>query len=494
MRVGRIKKWFWVAQRFSAAVQPGKTRALAPEVSALISTSPCLRGENTCSSVATRYFSPCLRACVVIFVLLAFALSAAAENLTGTVTNGTTGKPSAGDDVILIKLAQGMEEAGRTKTDKQGHFSLALDAPGPHLVRVIHQQVTYHKMAPPGTNTADVEVFDAVKKLQDISTTVDVMRFQTENNNLEVLELYAVRNSSAPPRTQMNDPNYLIQLPPGAQIDSAYAKAPGGQPVNTSAVPQQEKGRYGLVFPLRPGETQFQIAYHIPNYSGESKIEPHPLVDMQHFVVMLPKSMQFKPVDGRFQPMPDETGSTVQVITNVKAGESIAFNVSGTGLLAEENSAGGGAQGGGGGGGEMGGGPPSADNRPGGGLGPPLDAPDPLHNERWYILGGFAFVLAAGAVYVAKQRPPKIAASPAPHRAASAPATSAPAVGTPGGAARTAPAPAPSHSAMLLEALKEELFQLEMERQQGRISPQEYDKAKAALDQTLQRALSRGQK
>jgi hypothetical protein len=44
---------------------------------------------------------------------------------------------------------------------------------------------------------------------------------------------------------------------------------------------------------------------------------------------------------------------------------------------------------------------------------------------------------------------------------------------------------------MLLEALKEELFQLEVERQQGRISHQEYETAKSALDQTLQRALKR---
>jgi hypothetical protein len=39
--------------------------------------------------------------------------------------------------------------------------------------------------------------------------------------------------------------------------------------------------------------------------------------------------------------------------------------------------------------------------------------------------------------------------------------------------------------------LKEELFELEVEHKQGRISQQEYDKTKAALDQTLQRALKR---
>jgi hypothetical protein len=43
----------------------------------------------------------------------------------------------------------------------------------------------------------------------------------------------------------------------------------------------------------------------------------------------------------------------------------------------------------------------------------------------------------------------------------------------------------------LLEGLKDELFDLEVEHKQGRITQQEYEKTKAALDQTLQRALKR---
>jgi len=53
----------------------------------------------------------------------------------------------------------------------------------------------------------------------------------------------------------------------------------------------------------------------------------------------------------------------------------------------------------------------------------------------------------------------------------------------------TAPAPTPANA--LLDAMKEELFQLEIERQQGQISQQEYETQKAALDQTLKRALAR---
>ena len=52
--------------------------------------------------------------------------SAAAQTLTGTVTNGTTNKPAAGDEVILINLANGMDVAGSTKADTAGKFSFKL--------------------------------------------------------------------------------------------------------------------------------------------------------------------------------------------------------------------------------------------------------------------------------------------------------------------------------------------------------------------------------
>jgi hypothetical protein len=44
-------------------------------------------------------------------------------------------------------------------------------------------------------------------------------------------------------------------------------------------------------------------------------------------------------------------------------------------------------------------------------------------------------------------------------------------------------------TSLLMDGIKEELFQIEVERKQGQISQTEYQKAKAALDQTLARAL-----
>ena len=51
---------------------------------------------------------------------------AAAQTLSGTVTNGTTNKPGAGDEVILINIANGMDVAGSTKADSSGKFSFTL--------------------------------------------------------------------------------------------------------------------------------------------------------------------------------------------------------------------------------------------------------------------------------------------------------------------------------------------------------------------------------
>lgn len=429
---------------------------------------------------------------------------AAAETLTGTLKNGTTGKPGSGDEVILIKLGNGMEEAARTKADSKGNFSFTYDDPGPHLIRAVHQGVTYHRMAPPGTTSVEVEVNDVVKKLDGISVTADVMRCQAENGQLEVTRLFAVDNKSTPPKTQMNDHNFEFYLPEGAKVEQSMAKTAGGQPINSAAVPQGEKNRYAFIFPLRPGETQFQVQYTVP-YSGSLSIDPKPLYAAQHFVVMVPKSMQFAAgTDAHFDSMndPQQADATIQVATLTQPGQPLSFKVSGTGTLAAESGTP--ASGSGGGSSSMGQGP-EARSGPGGGLGPPIDAPDPLQKYRLWIILGFVVALAGGAYYVTTRQRAALASAgdgagaefevPEPPSQPITPRVSRPAAPPPPTRvvppAPTAAAVAPRSSSMLLEALKEELFQLEVEHKQGKIAQQEYETAKAALDGTLAHALKR---
>jgi len=443
---------------------------------------PCPDTKKTCN-ISTETLR-------VLAAVVALSVLSAATNLKGTAKNGTTGKPAAGDDVVLLDLSQGMQEAARTKTDAQGRFSFTYDEGGmPHMVRVLHQGVNYFPqggVVPPGTSSIEITVYEASRKVEGIGLTVDMMRAQTEGNNLQVTELWAVKNTSSPPRTQMSDNAFEVMLPPDSQVDSSMASASGGQPVNSAPVPQAEKNKYAFVFPLRPGETRFQISYHLP-YSGKIKIGPRPLYATDHVVVMLPKSMQFTSGGAGYQTMSGgDPNSNIQVITNVNPGQDLSFNLSGTGTIPEgpqtATTGGGGGQGGG----------MAQRGRPGGGLGAPEETPDPLHRYRGYILGGLAVALALGVFYVVTRPQPAAAIA----GDARVPQQAAPIAPTTKRAERKVSegpsgAPQAESSNRLLDALKEELFQLELERHQGKISAEEYDKAKAALDATFARAAKR---
>lgn len=429
-------------------------------------------------------------------IIFSLTLASAAQTLTGTVTNGTTGKPAVGDEVLLIDFSSGMNVAATTRADSAGKFSFKLTgAPGPHLIRAIHQGVTYHQMAPPGVNTADVSVYDVATKVTGLGVTADVIRFQADSASMQGVRLFVVNNTSSPAKTQMNDHNFEFYLPAGAKVEQLQARAPNGQPISAEAVPQAEKNRYAINFPLRPGETQFQVEFTLP-YSGEIKIDPKPLYPAAHLVIVLPKTMQFTAANpSTFQSMqdPSQGDSQVEVAQQTKPGQPLAFTLRGDGVINESpaETASGAAQ-------QQDqqaqGGNRSADNRPGGGLGVPIDAPDALQKYRWPILFGFAVVLAVGGWVVTKRQPAtSVAATSAvnPVVASSSHAAAGP-LPVPAALAPAAGAPA-AKSSMILEALKEELFQLEVEKKQGKITAEDYEKAKAALDQTLDRALKRQQ-
>jgi len=450
---------------------------------------------SICRPSGTRNFSfdiPALKRWAMIYrpagalslaVLCCLALSslASAQNITGTVTNGTTDKPSAGDEVTLLSLSQGMQEVGSTKTDAQGKFTLKApaDQQTPHMVRVTHGEVNYFPRGGPlmpGKTTADITVFDTAKKVDGLQQMVEVDRIQADGGQLQVIALFAVQNKSDPPKTLVNERTFEFALPEGATVDSGLARGPGGQPINNQPSEAGAKNHYAFDFPIKPGETQFQISYHLP-YSGQASFSPKPLTAVQHFVVMTAPGIKFAPKNPqRFQAMPDQPG--VMVATDAKAGEDLSFSVSGTGQFQPEGqpAADGAAQGGG----DMGGG--GRDSRPGGGLGAPIDSNDPLYEYRAVILGIFALVLVMGGFYV-------VSKSNANQTELSQ--VSAQQAGANPGHPPVPPTVANDRNSKLLEAMKDELFHLELDRQQGKITPAEYEKAKSALDETIRRALAR---
>ncbi len=434
---------------------------------------------------------------VSLSLIAAFALapSLPAATITGTVTDGTINKPSAGDDVILISLQQRMQEIARTKTDARGRYSIDLPDQGMHLIRVDHEKASYFQPAPPNTTTVDVQVFDVAASVPGITTEANVIRVETDPNGLHVTQSYFVKNDSNPPRTQFSNHSYEIYLPPDAKIDGAAAMGPGGMPVASSPAPMGEKGHYTYLFPLRPGETQFQVTYSLP-YSGSAKFAPKLSGPADNVVVMVPKSMTFKPDPSTpYQPINDDINAQTFVAKGVAPSQALGFQVSGSGALPRDVQTAQTAQAGNPQAGTPSGAPTSAeDNRPGGGLGNPIDTPDPLNKYKWWILSGVGLLLVIGAAFFLR-RParqdedtrfsPAYVPPPPSQHIESVPEQVAPAPRPP-----AEPDPEEQRQA-LLQSLKEELFALETDRARGNVGEVEYAAHKQALDAVIRRALNR---
>ncbi len=439
----------------------------------------------------------------MVFVLGVGTTAVLAATISGTVTNQTTKKPAVGDSVELMRL--GMEVAAKTTTDAHGHFSLdATDGAPMHLLRVIHDKATYFRPVPAGTSTVNVDVYDVAEKVAGVSTEADVARIEASPNGLNVIENYFVKNASSPPRTQFGPRAYEIYLPKNAQVVAAAAQGPGSMPVQTPPTPLGTQGDYSFVYPLRPGETRFQVSYQIP-YTGSFQFHPRVAAPVDNLAIILPKSVQFTGTPASaFQPINEDVKVQTFLARNITPETKLAFTVSGTGLLPQENAAGpdNGNAGPSAGADQGAMGPEAAaqsaaaDNtRPGIGLGVPIDTPDPLHKYKWWILSLAAVLLAVGAAFLMRQNQPATAAATGPSvpLAGASPATR-PAEGykPPLVATGTRATGAESYRSRLMESLKEELFALETERLEGRIAPEEFDRQKAALEIVLKRALQSG--
>lgn len=332
---------------------------------------------------------------ILITLIVATSLTSAAD-LRGKVINGTTKKVQPGDNVVLLSPSNDqMSETSRTTTDKSGSFRISVPDPDAiHVLRIIHQGVTYHQRLEPGRNSLNVEVYDVASQTYDVTAVMDVERFEATGDQLEVKELVTMRNRSNPPRTLLKDRSFEFQLPPDAKVQYGLLQFEDGQPLKQDPIPGDHPGQYYFAFPMRPGDTRFAVVYRVP-YDGQAMIQPAIRNASERFVVMMPSSMRFEPSDPRmFQPMEEAIPDNMQGTGPVALNQNVSFRISGAGMLAE-----------------LAGRRQSAKERktvasksierPGGGLGPPIQAPDPLEKYRWPILYGLTAALVAGAVFVA---------------------------------------------------------------------------------------------
>jgi len=208
------------------------------------------------------------------FLVLAIGGAPAWAAISGTVVNGTTGQPQAGIAVTLLRMgASGPEAVGDGKADAQGHFSLNAEASaqGPTLVRATLDGITYTKLIPPGTPSEGLtlEIYQASKDPGSAKVTKHLIFLDPTDQGLVINEAYLFDNDG---KTAWSDPaNGTLRffLPAGAngkvQIN---ATAPGGMPLPESALKTDKPDIFKVNFPVRPGETRFDLNYTTPYTAG----------------------------------------------------------------------------------------------------------------------------------------------------------------------------------------------------------------------------------
>jgi hypothetical protein len=394
---------------------------------------------------------------ILLLVCCCYALSAcAADTIAGKVRNQTTQTPAAGDDVILLRLGEGMEEQERTRTDAEGAFGFQVAPDARHIVRVLHQGVNYDQTVN-GASSLEITVFDAVAKIPDVSGNLGIARLEADGQLLKITEMYAISNNSNPPVTQAGPHNFVFSMPPKASLDSFMVKKAGAVWVNVTPSPiPAQKDRYAVDFPLRPGDTLFKYVYHLP-YDGHATLHLKLAYPIRNFGVIHPPTMSFKATSPRTFASPGlvQGLQLEQAVSKPVVREVPAFEISGVGTvppvateaMSLPSPASAPAQ------------PATTSPKPESAASFPA-APNESTNALWIVLSGTGAVLTAVIFGIWRRRKSASTAAPA----------------------------AAGQGSFLVDALKEELFQLEAEKLHGSISAEQYDSTKQALHVSIQRA------
>ncbi len=198
-------------------------------------------------------------------LLLAMPVLAA---VTGTVTNQTSGKPQPNVSVTLFKVGSGMEPVQTVTSGPNGTFTIDATPEGPHLLQAAWQDVTYNTMLAPGRPTTNLtlQVHDSTRNPQGVDAAQHMVLIEPSDASLSVTETLFVVNSTQATFNDSANGAFRFYLPAAANgdvritISEPNALIPFQRPAEKTGQPDI----YKVNFPIKPGETRFDIAYSLP--------------------------------------------------------------------------------------------------------------------------------------------------------------------------------------------------------------------------------------
>ena len=304
-------------------------------------------------------------------------------SVDGTVVNATTGRPLGSTSVSLVQPGQnGMQPLGEASSGPDGKFRFDQAVQnGPVLLQVTYKGVTYNRMLPPGTPTSgiDLEVYDSSSDSAIAKASRDMILLEPTAGELLVSETVLLENGG---KVTYNDPSngtFRFYMPEaGAAKVQVNCSGPQGMPLPRKAEKTNQAGIYKVNFPVKPGETRFDITYSLPattKFSGR-------IVQKEGTANLV--SPRGVTLEGDSVQAVGQEPNTQATVYSIK-GREFAVNIEGTGSLrgAEPSQAAAGE-----------------DNGP-----PPIkSAPPRLYDQLYAILGLTAAILLLGFVLLYRSK------------------------------------------------------------------------------------------
>jgi hypothetical protein len=429
--------------------------------------------------------------------------AAHAGTLSGTVINRTTGKATANIALTLLSPTQGMRELGSSKSDAQGRFTITNDAIGtaPVLVRATYHDVSYNTFAPPGRPEVEVEIYELSKDIKTVSIANHIIIFQPGKDKLIGAEEYIVRNASQPPQAYFRtEGSFEFAIPEKATLQQVSTVNATGMSVQQASI-DKGKGHIAIAYPFRPGDTSIRLSYEMPYSASATSLKLTAVYPGVNTLVVVPPGVTVTG-DG-LTAAGQEQGMFLFAHEPLAAKASFTVKLSGVAAPQAADAGAGDGQGAG-----QGGMPQEGNSRT---QTQDVQAvPGRLSEFKWPLLvlllagfAGLAILLSRKKVVVvqgpadevdiaapatAEKKTAKANPASAPARAA-APSASATAASAAVLAASIASVNAQVNSS--LDTLKDEVFRLELRKQAGTISDEEYAREKTRVEKLL-RDLVRG--
>lgn len=371
-----------------------------------------------------------IRLAIIACLLVLAPVPLHAGTLTGTVRNGTTGAPAANQEVVLLELQGGMQAIATTRTDVRGRFQFSHPAVGasPLLVRVQYQGANYHQNVPPGAQTADIEIFESTADSSVFQVASRFIVLQPNGPVLLVGEEFLIENRARPPVTVYKpDGSFEFVLPDGAELSQVSAWGPAGMPVVQGTI-AKGANRHAIAFPIRPGENGVRISYQLPYAEAQATLRLSSLYGTGRVLVAAPPSVRV--AGAELQPAGSEQGFNLYSREGLARGTTFEISLSGTAVAQQTVG--------------------ETDTASGtGSSGAIRMLPPRMDSLKWVLIAGFSALFALGAFYLVRK--PSVQAAQLQARVHSQVSES-------------------------LEEIKDTLFRLELRRQAGTISAEEFDR------------------